>query len=67
MARPKKQPKRTVKINHRYLRFDDDGTPYIVQGTTTYKAKHVEIDDHEYFKVKRNDHIVWVEIDYADV
>lgn len=62
-----KHPKRTIRINHKYLKFDKDGTPYFIQGTKTYKAKQVEIDDVEYFKIKRPDHTVWVEVDYSEL
>lgn len=63
----RKKPQRTVRINHKFLKFDDDGTPYIIQGTKTYKAKQVEIDDEEYFTVKNQGHTTWVEIDYAEL
>lgn len=63
----RKHPKKTIKINHKWLKFDEKGHPIIIQGSKTYKAQHVEIDDQEYFKVKGGDHTVWVVIDYADV
>jgi hypothetical protein len=63
----RKKPTRTIKINHKYLKFDEDGTPYIIQGNKSYKAKQVEIDDEEYFVVKHMGLTTWVEIDYAEL
>lgn len=63
----RKKPTRTVKINHKHLKFDEDGTPYIHQSDKMYKAKQVEIDDEEYFVVKHMGLTTWVEIDYAEL